>query len=93
MLSFVDVLKLIVRFACFLLTLIIFVCLFCFMVVKLVCCVYQVHLNDLTAAESRAAAPAAFAAAGVYGGLVVLCAVRFSWILISSRCNQQYERV
>ena len=49
-------------------------------------------MNDLTAEESRAAAPAAFAAAGVYGGFVVLCAIRFSWILIASRRNQ-YERV
>ena len=51
-----------------------------------------VHLNELTPEESVAAATGAFAAAGVYGALVVLCAVRFIYILISQR-RQQYERV
>jgi hypothetical protein len=51
-----------------------------------------VHLNELSPDESVAAATGAFAAAGVYGALVVLCGVRFVYILITQR-SQQYQRV
>ncbi len=51
-----------------------------------------VHLNNLTPDEAVTAAGGAYAAAGVYAGLVVLCGVRFSYILIQSR-RASYVRV
>jgi hypothetical protein len=54
---------------------------------------YQpVHLNELSEEESLAAATGAFAAAGIYAALAVLCAVRFTVIMCTQR-QQAYVRV
>lgn len=47
-----------------------------------------VHLETLNATSAAKAASGAYAAAGVYGGLIIICAVRFAYIMWSTRRNQ-----
>jgi hypothetical protein len=55
---------------------------------------YQpIHLNDLTASQSVDAASGAYAAAGIYGGLVILCGVRWAYIIWQEKRNAQFVSV
>merc|ERR1711991_595610 len=55
-----------------------------------------IHLNELNATEASQAATGSYAAAGIYAGFMVLCAVRFAYIMFQRKKetqNQAYQRV
>ena len=53
-----------------------------------------IHHNELTPEGAATAASGSYAAAGIYAGLMVICAVRFAYIMIKRhRVDKNYMRV
>jgi len=44
-----------------------------------------IHLNELSPAQASQAATGSYAAAGIYAGFMVLCAVRFAYIMFQRK--------
>merc|ERR1711916_11909 len=53
-----------------------------------------IHLHELTAEQAAKAASGSYAAVGVYAALMVICAVRFAWIMFQrKREERSYQRM